>query len=85
MENGAWNAKTGLELITVVLSFVKRMELKEIYLLSGIAANIFECFGFEPVKWEDLPGEIRQSARARVDPSMGVPMVYRNPSHSVSL
>lgn len=79
MENRAWNAHTGLKLITVVLSFVQQMKLKEIYMLSGISANIFEAFGFEPVKWEDLPREIRQSASARVESSEGVPMVYRNP------
>jgi amino-acid N-acetyltransferase len=78
MERSSWNAKTGLELITVVLSFVQRLELKEIYLLTGISPNLFEYFGFQPVKWEELPGEIRHSADVRVDETRAVPMVYRN-------
>ncbi|QKI83526.1 GNAT family N-acetyltransferase [Kroppenstedtia eburnea] len=77
MERNAWNAKTGMELIAVVLSFVQRLELKEIYLLTGVSPKIFECFGFQPVKWEELPGEIRDSVDDRVKESAAVPMVYR--------
>src|SRR5690606_38688724 len=35
MESDAWNGKTGLELIDVVLSYVRQSELREIYLLAG--------------------------------------------------
>ncbi|PTX62500.1 amino-acid N-acetyltransferase [Melghirimyces profundicolus] len=81
MESDAWNAKTGMELIAVVLTYARKTGLKEVYLMAGITASIFEHFGFEPVDWEELPEEIRHSAHKReVEPGEGVPMVCRNPA-----
>ncbi|MGF7087541.1 amino-acid N-acetyltransferase [Kroppenstedtia sanguinis] len=77
IEKKAWNAKTAMELITVVLSFVQKMKLKEIYLLTGVSPHLFEYFGFQSVKWEELPEVIRDSVAGRVDPSEAIPMVFR--------
>ncbi|MFC4077335.1 GNAT family N-acetyltransferase [Salinithrix halophila] len=78
MDNQSWNARTGMELIELVLQFARKSGLSEIYLLAGISSNIFEYFGFRPLAWEDLPLDVRQSEHVHQSKTEGgQPMVYR--------
>lgn len=78
MESDSWNAKVGLELIQVVLGHAHQAGLQEVYLLAGIAHNIFEHLGFIRVDWRELPEGIRQSDHLRqMEGKNTVPMMYR--------
>ncbi|PTM56770.1 GNAT family N-acetyltransferase [Desmospora activa] len=78
MESQSWNAAAGLELIGVVLAHTRRLGLRNVYLITGIAQPIFEHFGFQSVDWDEIPEEIRQSDHAfRAKREGGVAMVHR--------
>jgi amino-acid N-acetyltransferase len=78
LDQVSWNAATGLKLIGVVLTHASRLGLEEVYLMTGNAQPIFEYFGFVPVKWEDMPNDIRQSDHASYARDLGgVAMVNR--------
>ncbi|SFI66973.1 GNAT family N-acetyltransferase [Thermoflavimicrobium dichotomicum] len=78
LAKASWSAKIGIHLIKIILTYAETIQLLEVYLLAGHAADLFQQMGFEVITYEELPEEIRGTGHIQLcQEKDGVPMVYR--------
>jgi amino-acid N-acetyltransferase len=77
LERSSWNAKLGIQLIQIILSYAEYLKLSEVYLLTTASQVFFRELGFEQAIDQEIPFEIKESPHiSQSSLKSGILLVY---------